>query len=65
MNFLEKKRKLELLLGLIEKQNGGTANQLAEKLCVSIPTIENYLVILREAGHNIGFCSRRKTYYFF
>jgi biotin operon repressor len=63
MNFLDKKQKLELLLTLIEKQNSGNASQLADKLCVSMPTIEKYLALLREAGNNIGYCTRRKTYY--
>jgi predicted DNA-binding transcriptional regulator YafY len=65
MQFLDKQQKLEQLLSLINDQNTGTAAQLAYKLCVSRPTIENYLNLLRTAGHNISYCSKRKTYYFF
>jgi transcriptional antiterminator len=62
--LFRKKQKLKLLLTLIEKQNGGNASQLADKLCVSMPTIEKYLALLMGAGNNIGYCTRRKTYYF-
>lgn len=65
MQFLDKQQKLEQLLCLIKEQNTGTAEQLAEKLCVSRPTVENYLKLLRTTGHNISYCTKRKTYYFF
>ena len=65
MNYLDKTQKLEQMLRLITDQNTGTAAQLAEKLCVSRPTIENYLHLLRTAGHNISYCTKRKTYYIF
>jgi len=63
MRFLDKKQKLDYLLSLISKQNTGTARQLFDLLCVSIPTTEKYLALLREDGNNIGYCTRRKTYY--
>lgn len=63
MRFLDKKQKLELLLSLIRTQNTGNAHQLSERLCVSIPTTEKYLALLREDGNNIGYCTHRKTYY--
>ncbi len=65
MQFIDKQQKLEQLLSLIKEQNTGTAVHLAEKLCVSRPTVENYLKLLRTAGHNISYCTKRKTYYFF
>lgn len=63
MDFLTKKRKLELLLSLIRNQNTGNASQLSDRLCVAIPTVEKYLALLREDGHKIGYCTQRKTYY--
>ena len=65
MDYLDKTQKLEQMLSLIKEQNTGTAAHLAEKLCVSRPTIENYLHLLRTAGHNISYCTKRKTYYIF
>ncbi|KAF0201002.1 MAG: hypothetical protein FD170_3034 [Bacteroidetes bacterium] len=63
MRFIDKKQKLDYLLSLISEQNTGTASQLAERLCISKPTAEKYLALLREDGHNIGYCTRRRTYY--
>jgi biotin operon repressor len=63
MRFLERKKKIEFLLSLIKNEYTGNANKLADKLCVSCATVENYLALLREEGHQIGYCTRRKTYY--
>ncbi|MDD4375001.1 MAG: HTH domain-containing protein [Bacteroidales bacterium] len=63
MRFLDKKQKIELLLSLIENESAGTASQLADRLYVSLPTVEKYLALLREDGHQIGYCTSRKTYY--
>ncbi|MCD6659192.1 MAG: HTH domain-containing protein [Lentimicrobium sp.] len=63
MRYLDKKQKLGLLFSLISSENTGPASKLAHKLCVSKPTVEKYLALLREDGHNIGYCTRRKTYY--
>ncbi len=63
MRFLDKKQKLERLLFLIENENTGTARQISDRLCVSIPTNEKYLALSREDGYRIGYCTSRKTYY--
>lgn len=63
MRFLEKKEKIETLFSFIENRNAGTASQLADRLCVALPTVEKYLAVLREEGHQIGYCTKRKTYY--
>ena len=63
MRFLEKKEKVESLLTLIENESAGTASNLADRLCVSLATVENYLALLREEGHRIEYCRNRKTYY--
>ncbi|MCK9451818.1 MAG: helix-turn-helix domain-containing protein [Bacteroidales bacterium] len=63
MRFLEKKEKIEILHSIIENKNTGTATNLADRLCVSLATVENYLALLREEGHQIGYCTGRKTYY--
>ena len=63
MRFIDKKQKLDYLLSLISEHNTGTAGQLANRLCVSTTTAEKYLALLREDGHNIGYCTRRRTYY--
>lgn len=63
MRFLERKKKIEFLLSLIKNEYTGNANKLADKLCVSFAIVENYLALLREEGHQIGYCSCRKSYY--
>jgi len=60
MRFLDKKQKIEFLLTLIENENAGTASQISDRLCVSLATVENYLALLREDGHQIGYCTGRK-----
>jgi hypothetical protein len=62
MRFLEKKEKIESLFTLIENESAGTASNLADRLCVSLATVGNYLALLREDGHRIGYCTGRKTY---
>lgn len=63
MTFVEKKEKLDYLLKLIGIECTGTAEQLAQRICVSKPTLERYLAMLREEGYSIGFCTQRKTYF--
>ncbi len=63
MRFIDKKQKLDYLIELIKKENTGTAKELADRLCVSLPTIENYMSILREEGYKISYCTLRRTYY--
>jgi len=63
MRFLEKKAKIESLLTLVKNENTGTAGNLAIELGISVATVENYLALLRKEGHQIGYCTGRKTYY--
>jgi len=65
MRFIDKKQKLNYLLELIRKGNTGIAKDMAERLFISVPTLEKYIAILREDGHKIGYCTQRKTYYLF
>lgn len=63
MKFSTTKEKLDYLLELINNECTGNADDLCKKICVSQRTLFRYMVCLREMGHQISFCLRRKTYY--
>ncbi len=53
-----------MLQFLIECGNTGTAEELAQKLCVSRRTLFNYFDVLKNQGLNIKYSRFRNTYYF-
>ena len=63
MDYLWKTNRLEKMLNLIEEEATGNAAQLCIKLCVSRRTLVRMLAQARELGHQISYCSQRKTYY--
>jgi len=63
MTYTEKTKKLKFLLELIEKANTGPAEDLCQRICVSIPTLNRYLLDLRELGHEIEYSRTRQTYF--
>ncbi len=63
MEYLWKTNRLEKMLNLIEEEATGNAAQLCIKLCVSRRTLVRMLAEARELGHQISYCSQRKTYY--
>lgn len=63
MIFTEKKQKLDYLLYLIKNEGDASAIKLSERICVSKRTLYRCIVDLRELGHNIGYCSVRRSYY--
>ena len=63
MKFVDKKQKLDYIMELIEKEKTGTAEDLSKRIYVSLPTVYRYISDLRSLGHQIGYCTQRKTYY--
>jgi predicted DNA-binding transcriptional regulator YafY len=64
MNYTEFLKKMENLKSQIERENTGTAEELAQKLCFSRRTLFNYFDLLKDKGCNIKFSRYRNTYYF-
>jgi hypothetical protein len=64
MSYIEFLQKIEKLKRQIERENTGTAEELAERLCFSRRTLFNYLDLLKDEGHSIKYCRTRKTFYF-
>ena len=64
MSYADFLAKLEKLECQIKNENTGTAEELAEKLCVSRRTFFNYIELLKDRGYKVKFCRYRKTYFF-
>ena len=62
MSYHDYYKKLSDLLRLIEIEDTGDANALAEKLHVSRRTLFRYLEELRDHGAVITFSKQRNTY---
>jgi predicted DNA-binding transcriptional regulator YafY len=62
MNFTERKRKIDYLLELINKNKCITPDQVAQKFGCSARTVKRMIAILREEGHNIKFCKISSKY---
>jgi predicted DNA-binding transcriptional regulator YafY len=62
MSYHDYYKKLSALIELIEKQNTGDANVLAEKLQVSRRTLFRYLEELRDYGADITFSKPQNSY---
>ena len=56
--------KMRSLKYYIERENTGSADELADKLGVSRRTVFYYLDILRDEGYTIQYSRYRKTYYY-
>ncbi len=63
MKFIEKKEKFDFMLQQIKSENTGTPVEFCRKLCVSERTLFRMLADAREMGHQISYCSQRKTYH--
>jgi predicted DNA-binding transcriptional regulator YafY len=64
MSFEEHAARIERLIGMIEKSDTRTAEELARKLGVSRRTFFNDLEFLRIKGYQIGFSLSDSNYYF-
>ncbi|PCI96535.1 MAG: hypothetical protein COB15_09795 [Flavobacteriales bacterium] len=62
MNFIERKKRLDYLLEMIEKGQCISTNQLADKFNCSTRTIERMVNELRNEGINVKYCSTSKKY---
>ena len=63
MSYSDYLRKLIFLAELLEKENTGTAGNLAKKLDVSRRTVFRQLEELRDNGADICYCKIRKSYF--
>ena len=63
MSYSEYFEKIFYLVDLLNQENTGSANILAEKLNVSRRTVFRYLDELRLKGADIRFSRRKKTYF--
>lgn len=63
MSHATKAKTLEFLLELITAGNTGPAEDLCQRIYVSVPTIHRYLADLRDLGHQIEYSRTRQTYF--
>jgi len=64
MSFEERTTRIELLIGMIERSNTGSAKELARKLGVSRRTVFNDIEFLRGKGFPIVFNLWNTSYRF-
>jgi len=64
MNFTDKTQTLDHLLRLIKGENAGNVKILSGRIYVSERTLRRHISALRNMGHEIGYCMRRRTYYY-
>ena len=62
MNFIERKKRLDYLLEMIEKKQCISTHQMAEKFNCSTRTIERMFAELRNEGNNIKYSKESKKY---
>ena len=55
MNFIEKNKRIEYLLKMIEKEQFVSIKQMSSKFCCSESTIKRMLSTLRVEGHFIKY----------
>lgn len=56
MRFIERKKKLEYLLEMIEKERCTSLSQIADKFEISKRTVKRMIAELREEGYVIKYC---------
>lgn len=64
MSFEEQSARIERLIGMIERTDIGTAEELAQKLGVSRRTVFNDIEFLKGKGNAIIFCHESKSFKF-
>lgn len=62
MRFIERKRRLEYLLEMIEKGRCISVQQVSECYNCSERTIKRMIAELRDEGHHIHYCKIKKKY---
>jgi predicted DNA-binding transcriptional regulator YafY len=63
MNYTYKAKAMERLLGLINEEKTGPAEDLSQRMCVSVPTLNRFLSELRELGYIVEYSRTRQTYF--
>lgn len=63
MNFIKQIERLQLLNKLIQEQNTGTPEELANRLKVSRRQLYNYLESLKDIGIEICYSRRYTSFY--
>jgi len=62
MNFLQRKKRFEYLLEIIEKGECKSSNQIAKKFNCSKRTIKRLIDELRIEGYDIEYCKSIKKF---
>ena len=63
MNFIERKKRLDYLLQMIEKERCQSLEQIAIHFNCSKNTAKRMLVCLRDDGNNITYCKVNRKFY--
>lgn len=65
MSYIDFMEKQETLKRIIKSGKTGTAEELADRLCISRSTLFNHFNVLKlQCSYQLKFCRVRKTYYF-
>ena len=62
MNFIERKKRLDYLLEMLQKGRCISSHQMAQKFNCSSRTIERMLSLLRNEGYSIKYCKEMNKY---
>ena len=60
MNFIERKKRLDYLLEMIEKGRCISIKETSKKFNCSNSTVKRMITNLREEGHDIQYCKNSK-----
>lgn len=63
MRFIERKKRLEYLLEMIEKGQCISLSQVSTKFECSASTVKRMLNLLREEGHKVEYCKKNGKFY--
>jgi len=63
MKYPYKTKMMERLLALIAEEKTGPAEDLSQRMFVSVPTLNRYISELRELGNIIEYSRTRQTYF--
>ena len=62
MNFIERKKRLDYLLEMIEKGQCISTHQVAEKFNCCSKTVKRLIDELREEGHKVKYCKSARKF---
>lgn len=62
MNFIEKTKRMEYLLEMIEKDRCISLEQVANKFECSKRTVQRLIELLKDDGHKIKYCKKSRKF---